>query len=291
LFLAWYDQQVKKYQKDRKNTELDKVFEEKLTPGGTEVEVWRTQAVAEGERVKIREHVKDDAVSKPDVKRYSTETTFLDSKTGKPKEDNQSQVSWMAKSYQTKLEEKEPHPGSSPESSIYGKEIQTKVQRQEQVEEKDNLKIKRKIKTTETFQQEHKDSTKERKVVGPQADSKPPSFSKKLQPVRAFEGEKAIFVCYFQGTPTPTITWFRENFEMQSSKDFEVSPFLLIINKLIINLITQIITTENKSTLAIKEVYLEDSGMFSVKAENRVGSAKSSANLIVEGKVKFILVK
>lgn len=45
----------------------------------------------------------------------------------------------------------------------------------------------------------------------------------------------------------------------------------------------QIETTDNKSSLTIREVYLEDSGVFSVKAENAVGSAKSSANLVVEG--------
>lgn len=45
-----------RYQKDRKETELEKVFEEKLTPGGTEKEVWRTAELNEEERVKIREH-------------------------------------------------------------------------------------------------------------------------------------------------------------------------------------------------------------------------------------------
>lgn len=45
-----------KYQRDRQDTELEKVFEEKLTPGGTESEVWRTAEVGDDERVKIREH-------------------------------------------------------------------------------------------------------------------------------------------------------------------------------------------------------------------------------------------
>jgi hypothetical protein len=45
----------------------------------------------------------------------------------------------------------------------------------------------------------------------------------------------------------------------------------------------KIITTENTSTLVIAEVFMEDSGIFSVKAENSGGSAKCSANLIVEG--------
>jgi len=45
----------------------------------------------------------------------------------------------------------------------------------------------------------------------------------------------------------------------------------------------KIITTENTSTLVIVEALMEDSGVFSVKAENSGGSAKCSANLIVEG--------
>lgn len=59
----------------------------------------------------------------------------------------------------------------------------------------------------------------------------------------------------------------------------------------------QITTTDTTSTILIKEVYLEDSGVFSVKAENRGGTAKSSANLVVEGKKNqrdlpsFFLVK
>lgn len=55
-FLAWYDAQMSKYQRDRQDTELEKVFEEKLTPGGTESEVWRTAELGDDERVKIREH-------------------------------------------------------------------------------------------------------------------------------------------------------------------------------------------------------------------------------------------
>ena len=52
--------------------------------------------------------------------------------------------------------------------------------------------------------------------------------------------------------------------------------------------IEQIVTTNERSTLTIKKVMVEDSGTFSVKAENPGGAAKSSANLVVEGKLWVI---
>lgn len=49
----------------------------------------------------------------------------------------------------------------------------------------------------------------------------------------------------------------------------------------------QIITTTSKTTLIIQEAYLEDSAVFSVKIENAGGTAKCSANLIVEGLLRL----
>ncbi|RWS22750.1 titin-like isoform X1 [Leptotrombidium deliense] len=164
----------------------------------------------------------------------------------------------MAKSYQTKLE-------SEPaESAIHGKEVHVQVQRQMQKEQKGDVEVTRSIKTTETRTQEHKNVSTERLVSGPVKEAKAPQFKRKIQPCRVFEGERAVFECEFTGTPTPTITWYRENFAIQNSRDFQIE------------------TTDTTSSLIIREVYLEDSGIFSVKAENRGGSAKSSANLVVE---------
>jgi hypothetical protein len=47
-------------------------------------------------------------------------------------------------------------------------------------------------------------------------------------------------------------------------------------------LITQIHTFGTKSILVIREVFIEDSGVFAVIAENPGGTAKCSANLVVE---------
>ncbi|XP_015783235.1 titin isoform X1 [Tetranychus urticae] len=257
----WYDYDISRYQKERKETELDKIFEEKLTPGGTEKEVWRTEELSEDERVKIREF-QTDQEGRPEIKKYTTEAVYADKKAiQEVKPAGQSNVSWMAKSYQTHVESQSKDPL---ESVVHGKEIYTKQQKQIQKELQGDLEITRKIKTTETMSQEHKGVTKERRVIGPPRKTKPPEFTKKIQPVRVYEGERATFECHFSGDPVPTIIWFRENFEIQNSRDFQIE------------------TTDNKSSLTIREVYLEDSGVFSVKAENAVGSAKSSANLVVE---------
>lgn len=47
-FIAWYDAEIKSYQKVRVAGELDQIFEEKLTPGGTKIDVWNTKEDDEG---------------------------------------------------------------------------------------------------------------------------------------------------------------------------------------------------------------------------------------------------
>ncbi|RWS09309.1 titin-like isoform X1, partial [Dinothrombium tinctorium] len=245
----WYDSSVGKYQRERQETELQKVFEEKLTPGGTEVQVWKTEQT-DDERVKVTE-----------VKKYKTDVVYVDKRAGEKLPDDQSQVQWMARTYQSKVGD-----GQQAESVVQGKEVHVQVQKQIQKQQKGDLEITRDVKTTETRSKEHKNITKERKIMGPGSPSETvaPAFTKKIQPCRVYEGERALFECVFTGTPPPTITWYRENFAIQNSRDFQIE------------------TTETTSSLVIREVYLEDSGIFSVKAENRGGSAKSSANLIVE---------
>jgi hypothetical protein len=54
------------------------------------------------------------------------------------------------------------------------------------------------------------------------------------------------------------------------------------------NQLDQIESTANRSWLTIKHVYPEDAGIFSVKAENKAGSAKSTANLLVSSNNYFL---
>ena len=75
------------------------------------------------------------------------------------------------------------------------------------------------------------------------------------------------FSVEFTGYPPPVIQWFREGFEIQTSRDF------------------QIMTTPTRSTLYIPEVFPEDTGMFTVKIHNQYGMAQCKAMLQVQGSV------
>ncbi|XP_013787479.1 titin-like, partial [Limulus polyphemus] len=262
----WYDSEVKRYQKDRQESELQRVFEEKLTPGGTKVDVWKTQEY-EGEHVKIKQRLEEEDTKKmqPEVKRFKTDAFYIDSVTGERRTEQQSQVSWMTKSYQDKVEHTV-HTPMLPETLVHGKEVQVSKQKQTQREVKGEWEVTRHTTLTETMEQEHKGITQERKVIGPVSETKPPLFTKKIQPCPVVVGDTAKFDCTFTGTPTPTITWYRENFPISPSQKFMIK------------------TTDKTSTLTIEKVCINDSGMFSVKAENRGGSAKSSSNLVVEGR-------
>jgi len=92
----------------------------------------------------------------------------------------------------------------------------------------------------------------------------PPHFTKKIQPCRVFEHESARFEVEFAGDPNPTVTWFREDFPIKNSSEFQIHNF------------------GDKSVLIIRQVFMEDSGIFAAVAENRGGAAKCSANLVVE---------
>ncbi|CAN8024063.1 unnamed protein product, partial [Ixodes persulcatus] len=274
----WYDQDVKSYQKYRHETELQRVFEEKLTPGGTKIDVWKTEASTEGDHQKIKQRLEEEDLEKlkPKVERFKTDSIYLVlvtssiyrlEITGAVKFEQHSSntitVRFKTPVPQPSLE-KQQRIGTAPESMVQGREVHVTTQKQTQKEQQGDLEITRKKTLTETLEQEHKGVTKEKRVQGPVQESKAPVFTKKIQPCRVDEGQGAKFQCTFTGQPSPKITWFRENFPIQPSQDF------------------QIVTTDTTSTLIIREVYLEDSGVFSVKAENRGGSAKSSANLVVE---------
>lgn len=94
----------------------------------------------------------------------------------------------------------------------------------------------------------------------------PPEFVQKIQPCQAIDGDEARFECTFKGDPVPTVTWFCE------SKPIKASNMYSIVTDL----------NANKSTLIIRRATLDCNAVYTVKAENVAGSAKSSANLVVE---------
>lgn len=158
----------------------------------------------------------------------------------------------------------QPQPLQPTESNVHDREVYVNRQKQIQKETVGDVEITRKITATETTEMEHKGTAQERIVEGPVQPSKAPFFTRKLQPCRAFENEQARFEVEFDGDPIPKVQWYRENFPIQASPVFQIHTF------------------GTKSVLIIRQVFLEDSAMFSVIAENRGGTAKCSANLVVE---------
>lgn len=69
----------------------------------------------------------------------------------------------------------------------------------------------------------------------------------------------------FSGTPLPKISWFKDDFEIFSSRR------------------TRIITDNGKSILLIHQTALNDEGEIKCTATNRVGHVATRAKLILEG--------
>uniref|UniRef100_T1J5H7 Ig-like domain-containing protein n=1 Tax=Strigamia maritima TaxID=126957 RepID=T1J5H7_STRMM len=285
----WYDTKVKLYQEDRKDLEVERKFEEHLSQEKSNLyhvdedtrkhlctrldkdesylaEVWKKRRLdAQGIYVQPEEDLSDE-----ERQQRLKESISLSQHMAKTYEENLEdsrgdEVPYVKKSkYRTRESEGKSFYTQPAESSVHGKEIHTQKQTQTQKEQKGDQEIHRKKTLTEKFEQEHKGTTTERRVLGKPIESIPPVFTKKIQPYRAFEGEPAKFECEFTGTPAPSIIWYRENYPIKNSTEF------------------CIMTTDTSSTLVIREVFMEDSGDFSVLAQNRVGTAKSNSNLVVD---------
>ncbi|KMY97015.1 uncharacterized protein Dsimw501_GD13415, isoform H [Drosophila simulans] len=287
----WYDYELAAYQKERQENELEKVFDE------------RKQVLSEqsSHTLKGVEHLKPKQYKPPTPdwqqnvkakksedyynKLQTLETEQLLKETNLRRDTHQyaipgekvvssSQAKGMAQSYEENLQEKTsttqvlaaPPKGTAQpsESSVHGREVHMNKQQQVQKEIQGDLEITRKITATETTEVEHKGTIQERVVQGPVKPAKAPVFTKKIQPCRVFENEQAKFEVEFEGEPNPTVKWYRESFPIQNSPDLQIHTF------------------SGKSILIIRQVFVEDSAVFSCVAENRGGTAKCSANLVVE---------
>ncbi|XP_042888253.1 titin-like isoform X7 [Penaeus japonicus] len=299
----WYDYDLKSYQKERQETELDRVFEERIDSDysilheskfgeymarpvdKTEETEWQKLAREKnaGEKIKQLEDTRRVNRKNKDVKMFASPLEHaaqhslakgmascyeeqLDTVSAKQQQPLQRPKRILREAKDVRHEQQYPPREPEPsESTVHGKEIHTATQKQTQKEIKGDLEITRKITATETTEMEHTGKTTERIVEGPPLKpAKPPFFTRKIQPCRVFERERGRFEVEFDGDPNPTVQWYREDFPITSSPDFQIHTF------------------GDKSILMIREVFMEDSGVFAVVAENRGGRAKCSANLVVE---------
>lgn len=91
-----------------------------------------------------------------------------------------------------------------------------------------------------------------------------PRFTQELNDTIALENEKTEFVVHFLGQPPPKISWFKDGFEIFSSRR------------------TRILTENDRSVLTIHQTALTDEGEIKCTATNRAGHASAKARLSLE---------
>lgn len=79
------------------------------------------------------------------------------------------------------------------------------------------------------------------------------------------EGESVTLECQIRGQPAPVILWFREDYKIESSIDFQMSY------------------EDGRAQLLIREAFAEDSGRFTCTATNKAGTVSTSCFLLVQG--------
>lgn len=76
--------------------------------------------------------------------------------------------------------------------------------------------------------------------------------------------------CQISGYPTPVIMWFREDYKIESSIDFQIS------------------FENGYAQLVIREAFAEDSGRFTCTATNEAGTISTSCYLLVQGQYEHL---
>ena len=79
------------------------------------------------------------------------------------------------------------------------------------------------------------------------------------------EGESLTLECQISGQPAPAIMWFREDYKIESSIDFQISYM------------------SGFARLVIREAFAEDSGRFTCTATSEAGTVSTSCYLLVQG--------
>lgn len=79
------------------------------------------------------------------------------------------------------------------------------------------------------------------------------------------EGESVTLECQISGHPTPVIMWFREDYQIESSIDFQITY------------------KSGFARMVIREAFAEDSGRFSCTATSEAGTVSTSCYLLVKG--------
>ena len=95
-----------------------------------------------------------------------------------------------------------------------------------------------------------------------------PEFVQELVDIEVHLGQPAELVCEVEGSPQPTVQWFRNGIEVTTSEQYTITTDI----------------EKRRSTLLIASVTEEDDTEFECRATNIQGVVSSFAELIVDGK-------
>uniref|UniRef100_A0A8C0H328 Ig-like domain-containing protein n=1 Tax=Chelonoidis abingdonii TaxID=106734 RepID=A0A8C0H328_CHEAB len=83
-----------------------------------------------------------------------------------------------------------------------------------------------------------------------------------LKNITVIEGESVTLECYISGHPAPTVSWYREDYQIESSIDFQIT------------------FKAGVARLVIREAFAEDSGRFTCTATNAAGTVSTQEHLV-----------
>ena len=96
--------------------------------------------------------------------------------------------------------------------------------------------------------------------------TKPPEFIQGLQDQEKSEGDSVRFEVRVSGAPKPNVQWSHNGDELKNSIDIRITE------------------EGDRRVLFIPEVFDEDAGEYTVRAENSAGVASSQTNLVIKSK-------
>jgi len=95
-----------------------------------------------------------------------------------------------------------------------------------------------------------------------------PEFIKPLEDHTVFEGSMITLECIVKANPIPQIKWFHNKRLIRTSKNFSI----------------EFQPESGLASLTIREIFVDDIGVFTCVAENRFGKSETKSRLDVKSK-------